>query len=126
MKFKNGFLTLIALTFVALPTNADDVINNITNMARNALPIYNKLESCSPINSDYFQIYGFENNKCHFKYVYYDCYAPIEITRKVAQNSRKGALDIINNGNFSTSANTPESKYNEAFFNNKAYCSTNH
>lgn len=96
----------------------------------NSFDIYSQetqiIHISTPINSDYFQIYGFENNKCHFKYVYYDCYAPIDITRKVAQNSRKGALDIINNGNFSTSANTPESKYNEAFFNNKAYCSNNH
>ena len=51
-----------------------------------------------------------ENYKCHFKYVNYDCHAPVEITRKVAQNPRKASLDIINNGNFSTRATTPETK----------------
>ena len=101
---------------------ADEFIDYAVNMAKKMLPIYNKLETCTPINSDYFQIYGLENNKCHFKYVNYDCYAPIEITRNVARNSRKGSIDIINNGNFSTRAITAEAKYNEDFYNNKMYC----
>ena len=121
---KKVLLILITVIYVTASVEASEFLDYVIDMAKKTLPIYDKLETCTPIKSDYYQIYGMENYKCHFKYVNYDCYAPVEITRKVAQNSRKASLDIINNGNFSTRATTPETKYNEAFYNNKMYCST--
>ena len=121
---KKYFLIMFALSFIVISAHADEFIDYAIDMAKKMLPIYSKLETCTIVNSEYFQIFGIENNKCHFKYVNYDCYAPIEITRKVARNSQKAALDTIYNGNFSTHATTPEAKYNEAFYNNKMYCST--
>lgn len=97
-----------------------DFVDDATSMAKQMIPVWQKLYTCSPVNNDFVKIYGINNNKCHFKYINYDCNAPLDVTKKYAHNSIKGCNDLIHKGNFSTSPNTPEAKYNEWVHNN--YC----
>lgn len=71
--------------------------------ARVLLPVYQKLLTCTSANTQDFVIYGKELNKCHFKYVNYDCMMPMDVTRKYAQASIKVSREAIA-GNFDMSS----------------------
>lgn len=96
-------------------------MNDVSNLARKMLPTYRSLSTCTPAENEYFKVYGKFGDKCHFKYVNYDCYVPMSVAQQVSKNSVKGAQDAIN-GTFSTRAITPEAKYNESILNNRNYC----
>lgn len=113
------FIIFSAILLSITPVLAD-FVDDATAIAKQMLPIWQKLYTCSPAGNDFVKIYGINNNKCHFKYVNYDCNTPMDVTKKYAQNSIKGCNNLIHNGNFSTRTNTPEAKYNEWVHNN--YC----
>ncbi|MCM1002931.1 MAG: hypothetical protein NC408_01160 [Candidatus Gastranaerophilales bacterium] len=92
----------------------------IANNAKMMMPVYQKLYTCTPASNEYFKIYGQNNGVCRFKNMGYDCKVPMEKAKKYSVSAVKGARDIIN-GNYSTSLNTPESKYIDII--HKTYCS---
>ena len=98
----------------------NSIMDGATEIAKQMLPVYEKLKTCSEASNEHFTIYGLENNKCHFKYVNYDCYLPMNITARYVQESIKGVKEIFN-GNLSTSSS--ETQYIDSILKNQEYCS---
>ena len=98
----------------------NSIMDGATEIAKQMLPVYEKLKTCSEASNEYFTIYGLENNKCHFKYVNYDCYLPMNITARYAQESIKGVREVFN-GNLST--NSSNAQYIDSILKNEEYCS---
>ena len=103
-------------------TMENHFVNEAKNMAKQMLPIYQKLATCTPAKNEYFQIFGLNNNKCHFKYVDYDCYVPSDVYKKYSENAIKSSKDAMN-GYISTESS--ETKYIDSILKNKTYCSYN-
>ncbi len=82
-------------------------------------PLYQKLQTCSPVQSKYLTIYGIKSGRCHFNYNFYDCNVPLSVAQKFSTNAMK------------TIKNTPEDEKNpqylkndyiDSIINNQSYC----
>ena len=100
----------------------DNTIKMFEEQAREMQPVYEKLKTCLPIQNQYFHIIGIENDLCHFKYVDYDCFVPLNIAEEYAELGLKSGTEMIN-GHVNT-----ESRENiriKEILSNKDYCSYN-
>jgi len=100
-------------------TFAENVLNGAAQEAKRAEPVYKSMQTCTPASIDWLEVYGIESNKCHWKYVSYDCYTPMNVTTEYAQNAL-GSLKKIYSGTLS--ANTREAQYTQSILNNTLYC----
>ena len=100
----------------------NSIMDGATRMANQMLPIYEKLKTCSKANNEYFEIFGIENKKCHFQYVNYNCYLPMDITIQYSNNAIKSMKNILLKGNLSTSS--PEALFIDSILKNQQYCNT--
>jgi len=103
---------------------ADFISNNImegaTEQAKEMQPVYESMKTCTPAESQYLQVFGIENNLCHFKYVDYNCLVPLNIAEEYADLGLKSVQEIFN-GNLNTQSE--ESIKIQEILSDKDYCS---
>ena len=103
---------------------ADFIFDNITEMfeeqAKEMQPVYENLKTCLPIQSQYFDILGIENDLCHFKYVDYDCLVPLNIAEEYANLGLKSVAEMMK-GHINTES--PENVRIQEILSDKDYCS---
>ena len=97
------------------------VMKQVTQMAIQMRPVYEKLKTCTPAENNYIAVYGLEEDLCHFKYVNYDCYVPLDIAEKYATSSLQ-SLDEILNSDTMPSKESINARYAEEVLFNKTYC----
>lgn len=92
----------------------------IRYLVKKLQPGYRKLMTCSPVSIEdaSFRVYGESGNKCHVKFCQYDCFLPMDVTRKYAEVSLKGAADFLNG----VSTTTSQSNYAQSVLKNPTYC----
>ena len=54
-------------------------------MAKQMLPVYENMKTCSPSKNQYLEVFGMENDLCHFKYIDYYCYVPLSVAEEYAK-----------------------------------------
>lgn len=96
------------------------VIDGAMDWAKKAEHVYESMKTCSPAESEAFQVYGVENELCHFNYGGYDCFVPLEVAREYADLALVSVRKFITGGGFSTE--NPETKTIEAILHNNDYC----
>lgn len=103
---------------------ADFIASNINDeakkMAIEIQPVYENMKNCSPAKSEYLHILGKENELCHFKYVDYDCFVPLNIAEEYAELGIKSVQAMLE-GHVSTES--PEAKRMQEILSNNDYCS---
>lgn len=99
---------------------SDSIMEGARKVAEEMEPVYENLKICRPIQNDYFQIFGMENDLCHFKYGGYDCLVPREIAAEYADLGLSGVREVFK-GNLSTQS--PEATRAQDILADKAYCS---
>ncbi len=90
------------------------------NFAERMLSVYQKMENCEVAKTEYLEVFGFEEEKCHFKYVDYDCRLPKDVVQEYARLGIKSMQDMLG-GKFSTSSE--ETLKMQKILENKDYCS---
>ena len=101
---------------------AQSIMDVATEIARKMQPVYKNLMTCLPIEEQEFQVVGMENDLCHFKYVNYDCFVPLNIAEEYAKLGLSSVQEVLK-GNLSTQS--PESSGMQEILSNKDYCSYN-
>ncbi len=109
---------ILFLLFSLNVVNANE--DPMAEMASYMLPVYRDLYNCKQSANDYLQVYGLENNKCHFRESFFECHVPMDITQKFAKMN----IDWLTNKNrkYERDNSSPEAKFSEYVLNN--YCKT--
>lgn len=92
----------------------------IVAMGKELQTVSEKLKTCSPTKSQYYQIFGMENDLCHFKFADYDCLVPVNIAEEYADLGLKSAQLMIK-GEVNTQS--PENLRIQEILSDKDYCS---
>ena len=97
------------------------IMDDMSERAKKSAEAYKNMKSCMPAQTDWLDVYGFKGDKCHIRYVNYNCYLPMNITKQYADASLK-ILDS-QNGSFNEDKESAEFKFIDGILNNKMYCS---
>ena len=92
---KYFFTILIISSFSVCAFAQSDLSTKIIESAKKDLAFYQKAETCTPSEKFGMTVIGKSQGNCHYKYANLDCYAPMSVMKKYAEENIANMNEII-------------------------------